>query len=48
LPWRGATAAQVPVPTAGLAPYIGVRTIPNALPGNPPPFAYVGRRRHPR
>lgn len=37
-------AAQVPVPTAEFAPYIGVRTITNALPGSPPPGAYVGRR----
>jgi hypothetical protein len=37
-------AAQVPVPTAEFAPYIGVRQITNALPDSPPPFAYIGRR----
>ena len=37
-------AAQVPVPTAEFAPYIGVRQISNGLPGTPPPGAYIGRR----
>jgi hypothetical protein len=37
-------AAQVPVPTAEFAPYIGVRQITNGLPGTPPPGAYIGRR----
>jgi hypothetical protein len=36
-------AAQVPVPTAEFAPYIGVRQITNALPGTPPAGAYIGR-----
>jgi hypothetical protein len=37
-------AAQVPVPTAEFAPYIGVRQITNALPGTPPAGAYIMRR----
>jgi hypothetical protein len=37
-------AAQVPVPTAEFAPYIGVRQITNALQGTPPAGAYIGRR----
>src|SRR5262245_58075850 len=37
-------AAQVPVPPAEFAPYIGVRQITNGLPGTPPPGAYIGRR----
>src|SRR5689334_23441105 len=37
-------AAQVPVPTAEFAPYIGVRQITNGLQGTPPAGAYIGRR----